>query len=692
MKSIYKKELKAYFESMTGYIYLAIFMAITAYYFTVSNLLAESNDVKEYFSNMILALMFLLPVLTMRLFSEEKKLKTEQLLLTIPLKIREILLGKFFAAFTVFAAGILLTGVFVIILAVLGGTDWITVIGCYIGILLAGPCFIAIGVFLSSITENQMIAAIVTYAVLFGLYLISLLGNYTANPIWVKIIDYVALFRRYNDFTMGIFDITAAFYYISLAAAFLVFTGYVIYRKRKGNALIIGLTVLILVFSNLFVEAASAKFNLRLDMTTVGLYQISDDSREALADLEKDVSIYCICKSRDAIVEFSELLDKYDSASERISVDYVDPYSNVTYLDRLAEEGEDVGLNTIIVECGENRRIMEMADMYQFTSDGSQLAYFNGESMITSAVLNVARDENAKIGVVMGHGENITEQIQTLMLQNGYNITGVVLNQPVNTEIQSLMVLAPQSDFSETEIAYLDDFFQRGGSMMYFRDPSADKPEKYDEFLAEWGLVFESNVVFDAKNNIESSPVNVISFYGTHEITEYFQNHQYYTVVPAGCSLESDFSNSTGCEVNVILSTSDDAYGRDIDTDELTTAQIATDTKGPFVLAATSQKTVQDVEGNSRTAKLFAVGSKRITSDDMLTLSSVGNSKFLAEVMEWATGVDDAAFAIAPKQVGGDPIVVTEMTAYVLGALCIVIIPVLLLIPGICIWWKRRYL
>lgn len=692
MKSIYKKELKAYFESMSGYIYLAIFMGLTAYYFMVNNLLAQSNDVKEYFSNMITALMFLLPILTMRLFSEEKKLKTEQLLLTIPLRVREILIGKYLAAYTVFCGGVVLTGIFVVILTVLGGMDLVTVLGCYLGILLAGACFIAIGIFLSSLTENQTVAAIVTYAVLFGLYLIGFLGNYTSNPIASKILDYMALFRRYTDFTMGIFDITGAYYYFSLAAAFLVFTGYVIVKKRKGNRAVVLLTAAILILSNLFLEGLSGRMNLRLDMTTSGLYRISDESKELVSSLNQNVDIYCMCKSRDAIVEFSEMLDKYEESSERISVHYIDPYSNVTYLDKLKEDGEEPGLNTIVVESGQNRRVLKMADMYKFSADGSELAYFNGESMLTAAVCNVARTEKETIGIVMGHGENAGEQLQTLFVQNGFAVTGVVLNQPVKEEIHTLLVYGPQSDFSDEEIAYLDEFFAKGGGMMYFSDPSAGTLEKIEDFISEWGIHFQENVIFDSRNNIENSPVNVIGYYGTHDITQYFQNHPYYTVVPASRSLESEFSDYAGNQVGIVLSTSDDAYGRDIHTDELTTTQIASDSKGPFILAATSERTVSDSEGTQSTARLFVIGSKRIAEDKMLLLPSVGNGKFLAQVLGWTAEMDDTALSIAPKQVGGQPIVVSKNLAYLLGTLCTVGIPIAILIPGICIWWKRRYL
>lgn len=224
MRSIYKREVKSYFETMTGYIYLAIFFGISGYSFVVNNLLGQTNDVKEYFNNMIAAMMFLLPILTMRLLAEEKKLKTDQLLFTIPLSMFQILMGKFLAALTVFIIGIASTGIFVATLGFYGNIEVFTVIGCYLGIILSGACFTALGMLISSMTENQTIAAILTYAILFGCYLVDMLGEYLNSSFWSTVVSQIALFSRYTMFTMGVFDVSSAFYYLSLTAAFLCCT------------------------------------------------------------------------------------------------------------------------------------------------------------------------------------------------------------------------------------------------------------------------------------------------------------------------------------------------------------------------------------------------------------------------------------------------------------------------------------
>lgn len=695
MKSIYKRELKSYFESMVGYSYLAIFFALTAYYFVVNNLLGQSNDVKEYFSTMITTLLFLIPILTMRLLSEEKKLKTDQLLFTIPLSVKDILFGKFLAAFTVFVMGIILTFAFVVTLVFFGNVELYTVIGCYMGILIAGLCFIALGVFLSSLTENQTVAAIVTYAILFGLYLINMLGNYVSNPFWLSVIDGAALFRRYENFTMGIFDPGAIYYYLSLTVLFLMGTGVMMvksaHKKTKMFAYLAGLLA-IAVLSNVFVSGLVKKYNWEVDTTSSGLYQIGEETRELVETLDKEVNIFCICKSRDAILEFSKMLDLYDASSEYIKVTYVDPYSDLVYLDQLKEEGVEAGLNTILVESQGRRKVLPMADMYQFNNDGTKLVYFNGEAMLTSAVMNVSSEQQNVMGVLMGHGEETPTEIQNLVMQNGYEPRGVILNQAIPGEMQLLLMLAPQSDYTQEELAYLDQYFENGNSLLCFYDPSVEELPNLEKFLKEWGIEFEKTVIFDGKHNVEGTPVNLISYYVDHPITTYFKTHPYYTAAPACSSISQDFQNSRNAKVEVVLTSSDDAYGRAANTQQFTTERLAEDTKGPFVLAVTSSTSTTDAKGNQKEGKLFAMGCKRVYSDEMLRLSSVGNAKFMMKVLEWGAEKEGTYFSISPKQAGAEPIAVMPQTAYVLGAVFVGGIPLLILIRGIYVFFKRRYL
>lgn len=185
MRAIYKRELKAYFTSMQVYIYLALFVCITGIFYFVADIIYGYNDFASFvlsnFNYMIFIYAIVIPILTMRLFAEEKKYKTDQLLLTAPVSIWEIVIGKYLACVTVFVIGLALITIFPIIIAMNGTLPMGSTISGYIGVLLLALCMMAIGTLISSLTEEPVIAVIVSAAVgflvLFFPSLVSFLPN-----------------------------------------------------------------------------------------------------------------------------------------------------------------------------------------------------------------------------------------------------------------------------------------------------------------------------------------------------------------------------------------------------------------------------------------------------------------------------------------------------------------------------------
>ena len=131
--------------------------------------MAGQNNVAEYFQSMSTTIMFLIPILTMKVYSEEKKHKTDQLLFTLPLNIYSLMLAKFLATFIIFLMGVFSTILFVVILSFFGQVDYLIVLSSYLGIILAGSSFLSFGIFISSLTENQATASIITFSILFFL-------------------------------------------------------------------------------------------------------------------------------------------------------------------------------------------------------------------------------------------------------------------------------------------------------------------------------------------------------------------------------------------------------------------------------------------------------------------------------------------------------------------------------------------
>lgn len=232
MGAIYRREMGAFFTSGLAYVFLAVFYIFSGYYFYNEVITSGYTDTSPLFRNMFKIVLFLIPILTMRLLSEEKKNRTDQGLLTAPIGLWEIVLGKYLAALTIYIIAESIIFVYALILGYLGDVVWATLLGNYFAMLLLGTAFIAMGVFISSLTENQMTAAVFSMAVLFFIYLSD---SFTERITWEwlsNIALQLSFYTRYVEFTKGVFNLTSVLFYLSTAFLFNFFTVRVLEKRR----------------------------------------------------------------------------------------------------------------------------------------------------------------------------------------------------------------------------------------------------------------------------------------------------------------------------------------------------------------------------------------------------------------------------------------------------------------------------
>lgn len=233
MGAIFRKEIKTYFTSPIAYVFLAVFYLFTGYYFVGVNIYGATTNLSTVFTIVFFIMMILLPLLTMRLFTEEKKQKTEQGLLTAPVNLYEIVLGKFFAATTLFILGMLIYVVFSLTLkGIAGSVEIASTVGSFIALFLLGTSFIAIGIFISSTTENQVVAAILSFIVIFFFYLIDTLSSNLKNEFISNILNRLSFYTRFIEVSTGILDITSIVFFISVIVLFNFLTIRVLEKRR----------------------------------------------------------------------------------------------------------------------------------------------------------------------------------------------------------------------------------------------------------------------------------------------------------------------------------------------------------------------------------------------------------------------------------------------------------------------------
>jgi len=285
MLAIYKKELRSYFTSMIGYVFMSLFLSIVSFYFYLHNLSQRVANFEYTVSNVSFIFVLLVPLLTMRIIAEENRQKTDQLLLTSPVTATDIVLGKFFAVFSILAMIIAVISTYPLIMTRYGKVPFASAYASIIGFLLLGGAYLAMGLFLSSLTDSQVIAGVITFIVFFLTLIleviarristsnktayiafvilwlvvclvlwimmrnltvafgtgiagvVALTGIYMAKPVLfdgalIKVASWRSAMARFSNFYRGILDLSDIIYYISLIFVFLFLTIQAIKKKR----------------------------------------------------------------------------------------------------------------------------------------------------------------------------------------------------------------------------------------------------------------------------------------------------------------------------------------------------------------------------------------------------------------------------------------------------------------------------
>ncbi|NLI61604.1 MAG: ABC transporter permease [Clostridiales bacterium] len=286
MLAVYKRELRAYFTSSTGFIFMGFFLLLAGFFFAMTNIFRASPNYNAVLGEITFIFLIVVPVLTMRLMPDDKRQRTDQLLLTSPLSLSGIVLGKYFAAVTVFVLTLLITCLYPIIMSFFGNIAVWEIMGGYVGFLLLGSAFISIGLFVSSLTDNQVISAVTTFTALLFMWILdwvvqglptdrvsgiifaailavaagafvyfntkniyvgiatTLVGaaiivaayffadTYFFDGIIVRVFEWFSLLKRYEEFQLGVLSLGPIVYYITFSAAFVFLTVRVLESKR----------------------------------------------------------------------------------------------------------------------------------------------------------------------------------------------------------------------------------------------------------------------------------------------------------------------------------------------------------------------------------------------------------------------------------------------------------------------------
>lgn len=706
MFAIFKRDFKALFQSIIGYLFIAVNLFLIGIYFYAYNL----KSAYPYFSYTISACSYIymvtIPILTMRILSEEKKNKTDQLLLTSPVSVTKIVLGKFLAVAAVFMILVAIICTYPLVLSMFGQVYPKETYTAILGFTLYGLAAIAIGEFISSITESQIIAAVISFATLFITFLmtsiISLISS-TGNLL-TTILGVFDVAARFNSLLEGTLDLTSVVYLISVVALMLFLTTQVIQKRRynvsvknlRMGAYSTGAIVIFtaaIVFLNLVVGKIPEKYTL-FDMTDNQLYSLTNDSKNMLKFIDKDVDIYVYCAKNDFDENIAELLMRYDAESSHVKVTYVDPVTNPTFY--LSYSTSAFSSQTVVVQSGDKFRIINYDDMYVYESSINYYTYsydtnitaIDAEGQLTSAIAYVTGDESHTIYFTSGHGESDLESGYTDLITKANvstNYITLLMQDGVPEDAECLFINKPTEDFIEDDIAKIRAYVQAGGTVMVSLVATGEETPVLWNFLQEYGLEVSNRIVADSgKSNYYQSPFYLLP---SVSYTSYTSNTygNYYIFAPYSLAMTISENLPDGVSSTALLRTSSSSYAKDITKTLETDKKEDGDIGGPFVIAAISSVSNED----GSTGRLVVSSCSYLFTEEANSMVSGGNKQLFSEILSSLVDIENVV-SIPAKSYEVSYLTLTEADIVSWRNISIIVLPAGLMIFGLVSWLRRR--
>ncbi len=701
MSAVYKRELKAVFHSVIGYVFIAALLFFIGLYFSIYNLGQGYPYVAIVLSSIVFVVLLALPILTMRVMTEDRKQNTDKLLYTAPVKTISVILGKYFAMVTVFLIPILFSGILPLFLGLYGKVPYRETYIAILGFFVYGAACIAIGMFVSSITENQIVAAALSFVFLFIGYMMSgITQAFSAEGnLITKVLRWYSFRERITTFFDGVADLPSFLYFITLSALFLFFTYEVLQKKRFSYAtkrlqrgafsvLLIAAVIAAAVLLNYGVSLLPDRYK-QFDVTDEGLYGITDSTEEFLQNLDEEITIYTLSSQTgtDSIVD--RLLKNYVNQSDHITVEYKEPSLYPAFISQYSDQTIESG--SLIVESDKRFKVIPNSDLYEteldYTTYQQKTTGFDGEGQITGAIAYVISDDMPKLYQICGHEElSIGGALQKAIEKQNVQIETLNLMevQEIPEDAAGIAVLAPTRDFSAEDAAKVKTYLDHGGKAVFVTSWMETGLPNLTGVFADYGLHFENGIVADpAASRYYDNQFVLLPEVSTTVLSADIFNQQRYVLMPYAQGLRvTEQEGADAAIVYQILTTSEESYVKNsVDHWE----KEAGDPEGPFAVAVYVTKQTEE----EQETEFFLATTENLLSEQADALVSGSNFELVTNMIARMKG-EESGLSIPVKRYMAESFTVPRAVFFFGFAVLAVLLPTLLLLTGIFVRLSRR--
>ena len=711
MLAIFKREFKSLFWNITGWLFIGITLALFGLYFFVYNMSYGYPYISYSLSAIAFLFMVTVPILTMRVLAEEKHAKTDQLLLTAPISVGKIVLGKFLALALVYTICIGVICVAPLVLMIFGE---VPLAETYVGILgfwLYGLATIAIGTFVSSLTESQVISAVVSFGLIFVGYMMSSICSVISSSgnLLTKILGCYDLYTPLDDFFNGTLSVTGIVYYLSVIALALFLTEQMIQKRRwtiSRNMIstsvfstgMIAIVVALTVVVNLIASALPETYT-QIDATSQKLYSITKDTEKYLDTLKDDVTLYVMVNKNSKDDNVDRTLQKYASASKHVKVKYVDQNVSPTFASKYTDN--DVTSNSIIVVCGDRSKVIDYnSDIYEYSYDSSynySVTGYDCEGQVTAAIQYVTSESTTNVYELTGHDESTLSGDFSEVFQKRFMNVGslsLLTVDAIPEDCQAIFITAPQSDLSEDDLSKLSQYLGNGGKIYLSIDYSKwNDLTNFKKLLSDNNIeTTESLLAETDRSYYYQSPFYLLP---NVENTEVSSSVAGMTQVFVPYSVGLTYTGEDDSNVTSFMTTSDTTIAKaaaniaavqsQADAANIASAQDG-DTQGQYSLGM--------MVTNENGGELCVLGSAMMCTDSANQIVSGHNATLFNGIVNALVTTDDEnsdnAVVIAAKDYTVSNLTVSANAMLVYGILWGIFMPIVLIIIGIIVWARRR--
>lgn len=702
MIAIFKREFKSYMHSVIGFLFMAITVFFVGLYATRWNIIMGYPYVSYTLSSVLFLFLLTIPILSMRILADDRKQKTDQLVLTAPVSVGKVVMGKYMSMTAIFLIPMAALCVYPLFLSRLGTVPMADSYTAIFAFILYGLTCIAIGMFISSLTESQVIAAVLSFGVLFLTYIMSGITSMfsTTENILTKFLSIFDFYTRFSNMIDGVLDITSVIYFVSIIILMLFLTTQSIQKRRYTisvsqlsmgaySLVTVVVSIAIAVFVNLIAAKIPAQYT-QIDVSYNKLYTITDQTKELLKGLDEDINIYMINSEDNADSKVKQTLDGYEDLSDHISVKYVDPLVNPKFASQYSSS--DVSQNSLIVESSKRYKVISYNDLYETEIDYSTYSQnvtgYDAEGQITSAIAYVTDDAMPKIYMIAGHNEYSlnTGFLNAIEKENiDYETIDLIKYDSIPDDAECIIIDAPESDFSEDDANKVIDYLNNGGKAIIMAEYVDSELTNFNKILDQFGVAIQKGYAVDLNSdNYYQTPIYILPNIEYADETTGLTDQHSYIMAPYSQGISITDEDNQSVEYTKLLTCSEQSLVKTNVASANSFEKEDGDIDGPVCIGLKAEK-----ELDSGSSVLYLFASAQMFTDNIDQAVSGKNKQLFTNIMSTVAN-HESSISIPVKSYNLGSLTVSTKDILLFAAIVVVLIPLALIICGLIIWIKRR--